>query len=83
MVAAALGSTNPHPFLPFWNCAASAEHTPTPLASAQQPEAQSASLTHPPVMNCEPLPEPTLRAPALLGVICAVAERATEYQGGG
>lgn len=77
MVAAALGSTKLQPFLPFWNWAASAEQTPTPLALAQHPDAQSALLTHPPVMNWAPLPAPTFLAPALLGVICAVAARAT------
>lgn len=77
MVASALGSTKSQPFFPFWNCAASAEQTPTPLASAQQAELQSALLTHPPVMNCAPLPAPTFLAPALLGVM-AIAARATE-----
>jgi hypothetical protein len=77
MVAAALGSTKLQPALPFWKAAASAEQTPMLLALAQQPEAQSALLTHPPVMNWEPSPEPTLRAPALLVVIWARAATAT------
>ena len=76
MVAAALGSTKLQPLLPFWNWAASAEQTPTPLALAQHPDPQSALLTHPPVMNCAPLPAPTFLAPALLGVM-ATAVRAT------
>jgi hypothetical protein len=51
MVAAALGSWKPHPFLPFWKAAASAEQMPMPERSAQQAELQSASETQPPVMN--------------------------------
>jgi len=52
MVAAALGSTNPHPVLPACRAAASAEHTPTVGLPAQQAELQSAFEVHPPVMNC-------------------------------
>lgn len=69
MVADAFGSENPHPLFPFWNCAASALQTPTPEALAQQAELQSALETQPPVMNWEPLPDPTFLAPALLGVM--------------
>ena len=52
MVAAALGSTNPHPVLPACRAAASAEHTPTVGLPAQQAEPQPAFEVHPPVMNC-------------------------------
>lgn len=72
-VAALFGSTNPHPVFPFCKLAACALHTPFPeLATlAQHAELQSAFDTHPPVMNCAPLPAPTFFAPALLGVTCA------------
>lgn len=79
MVAWALGSTKLQPALPFWKAAASAEQTPTPLAFAQHAEAQSALLTHPPVMNWAPFPLPTFRAPALFGVIWARAATATVF----
>lgn len=56
MVAAAFGSSNPQPCLPFWNWAPSAEQIPTPLVliSAQHALRQSALATHPPVVNCWP-----------------------------
>lgn len=78
MVAAAFGSSKPQPCLPFWNCAPSAEQMPTPLVliSAQHALRQSASETHPPVVNCWALPFPTSFAPALLGAN-ARAEAAT------
>lgn len=68
MVAAALGSTNPHPVLPAWLAAAAAEHTPTVGLPAQQAELQSASAVQPPVMNCWPLAWPTFFEPAAFGV---------------
>jgi hypothetical protein len=78
MVVAELGSEKPQPCLPFWSAAASAEQTPWPEPLlAQQAEPQSALLTHPPVMNCWPLPAPTFLAPALLGVTAARAVKAT------
>lgn len=69
MVAAALGSTKPHPVLPFCVEAAAAEQIPTLVVpmSAQQADSQSASEIHPPVVNWSPLPLPTSLAPALLG----------------
>ena len=69
IVAAALGSTKPHPVFPFCKEAASAEQIPTLVVpiSAQQADSQSASEVHPPVVNCKPLPFPTSLAPALLG----------------
>jgi len=77
-LTAALGSTKPHPSLPFWCCAPTAEHIPRPLPliSAQQALLQSASATHPPVVNCWALPLPTSLAPAALGVR-AITETAT------
>lgn len=79
ITAAAFGSLNPHPVFPFCRLAASALHTPSPVAATwlQQAEEQSASDTQPPVMNCAPLPAPTFLAPALLGVTCAAAMAAT------
>lgn len=75
MVASALGSTKPQPVLPACSEAASAEQMPTAVApiSAQQALEQSASLTQPPVINCEASPAPTFFAPALLGVRARVA----------
>lgn len=69
MVASALGSTKPQPCLPFCNEAASALQMPVAVSSisAQHADEQSASETHPPVMNWEPSPEPTLLAPASFG----------------
>jgi hypothetical protein len=77
IVFAALGSTKPHPVFPFCLAAAAAEHTPTVGLPAQQAELQSASLTHPPVINCWASPAPTFFAPALLGVTVANAVNAT------
>ena len=71
-MAAALGSTNPHPVLPACLDAATAEHTPTVGLPAQQAELQSASEVQPPVMNCWPLAWPTFFAPALFGVTANV-----------
>ena len=73
-MAAALGSTKPHPVLPFCNAAASAEQIPTFVVpiSAQQADEQSALDVHPPVMNCCPFAWPTFLAPALLGVSARV-----------
>lgn len=79
MTCAAFGSLNPHPVFPFCSEAASAEHTPSPVDATweQHAELQSASETQPPVMNCAPLPWPTLRAPALLGVTWAIVKAET------
>ena len=78
IVAAALGSSNPHPCLSFWRAAASAEQTPLfRLLFAQHADEQSALLVHPPVMNCAPPPAPTFLDPASLGVTTAVAVMAT------
>lgn len=52
-MAAAFGSVKPHPVLPAWRAAASAEQTPTVGLPAQHAEEQSASDVHPPVMNLE------------------------------
>lgn len=74
MFWSALGSWKPQPVLPFWNSAPIPEQMPaaTPLKDvappAQHPSWQSASLTHPPVVNCPPCPLPTLDAPAAFGV---------------
>lgn len=78
MVAAALGSLKPQPCLPFWNSAPMPEQMPMPWPLlAQQPSWQSASATHPPVVNCFPAPLPTSRAPELLGVATARTVMAT------
>lgn len=81
MVAAELGSTKPQPCLPFCSEAASALQIPVALDPiwAQQAEEQSASETHPPVMNWDPSPEPTLLAPALLGLSWPRATVATVH----
>jgi len=51
----------PQPCFPCWVEAPGPEQIPVGLA--QQPLAQSASERHCPVMNCAPLPLPTLLAP--------------------
>lgn len=81
ITVAAFGSLNPQPVFPFWLLAASALHTPSPVAATweQQAEEQSASDTQPPVINCAPLPAPTFLAPALLGVRTAAAMVATAW----
>lgn len=55
-------AVNPQPVFPFSSATALAEHAP--LGPAQQPDAQSASERHWPVMNCEPFPLPTFSEPA-------------------
>jgi hypothetical protein len=45
----------------------------SPVLKPQQPEAQSASLKHWPVMNCFPAPLPTLADPARLLLTAAEA----------
>ncbi len=77
LVAAAFGSTKPHPVFPFWLEAAAAEQTPTVGLPAQHADWQSASEVQPPVMNCWPLARPTDLAPALLGVTVARARVTT------
>jgi len=61
-------ATNPQP--PLAAATATAEQEP----EAQQVLAQSASLKHCPVMNCDPLPKPTFWAPASFSLIVSEPE---------
>ena len=53
--ASSLGDESPNPQPPSRSCATTAP-AHLPLLKPQQPDAQSASLVHTPVMNCVPLP---------------------------
>lgn len=71
-VAAEAPPPKPQPCFPCWKAAPGPEQIPMGLA--QQPLPQSASETHPPVINCLPWPLPTLAAPLGSGVRAAAKE---------
>ena len=64
LAAVSLGVVSPNPHPPSLVCAMIAP-AHLPVLKPQQPDAQSASLKHWPVMNCEALPLPTFAAPGI------------------